>query len=159
MTDTDFDQQVNNNADDTTNSSEVEILKQKLAETELNWKRALADYKNLEKRSIEEKEATILFANALLLQKFLAVLDNFEMIEKHTDDMGLKLTVKEFKKVFKDEGIEEVETKDKDFDPNLMEAIETVEGKPNKVVEVLQNGYLYNGKLLRAARVKVGKVN
>ena len=45
-----------------------------------------------------------------------------------------------------------------EFNPELMEAIEIIEGPKNKVMEVSRKGYLLEGKVLRIAKVKVGGV-
>lgn len=125
-------------------------------ELENNWKRALADYKNLEKRVAEEREVFLTFANASLILRVLSVLDNLEMTSMHNDDEGLKMTIKEFKRILEEEGVKEINVDGKDFDSESMEAIEKVPGDENKVIEVLQKGYLFKNKVLRPARVKVG---
>ncbi len=147
----------NLNNDNKTQVDEVGVLKRQLAEMENNWKRALADYKNLEKRVIEERGELILFGVSLFAAKLLSILDSLEMLETHVNDAGLNLTIKEFKQILKSEGILEIEVLGKTFDPNNMEAIEVVEGEKDKVMGVLQKGYLFKEKLLRPARVKVGK--
>jgi molecular chaperone GrpE len=53
-------------------------------------------------------------------------------------------------------GVKEIDAQEKDFDPTVMDAIEMTEGDKNKVIEVLQKGYLLNERLIRPARVKVG---
>jgi molecular chaperone GrpE len=145
---------------------ETEKLKNKIIEIETktielenNWKRALADYQNLQKRTAEEKLNFINFANSTLIRKLLPILDNLEMTQKHLDDDGLKMIIKEYYQVLFDEGVAGIETEGKDFDPAVMEAVEMVEGPENKVISIVQKGYLLNGKLLRPARVNVGKGN
>jgi len=125
-------------------------------ELENNWKRALADYRNLEKRVAEEREMFFTFANSSLVLRILPILDNLESLVKHVDDEGLKMTIKDFKRILDEEGVKEIEAEGKDFDAELMEAIEKVEGAKDKVVEVLQKGYTMKEKILRPARVKVG---
>ena len=137
----------------------VEMMQDKLDEMENNWKRALADYKNLQKRVEEEKSEMILLSNISLVSRLIPVLDNLELMEKHLKDEGIKLIAKEFKQVLKDVGVEELDVESKDFDPAVMEAVEVVEGKEGKVLEVTQKGYKIFDKLLRPARVKVGKSN
>ena len=133
------------------------LLEERIAELENNWKRALADYKNLEKRVAEERDSLKDFANLVFVSRLLPVLDNLQMVEAHVSDDGLKYTVKEFKQILEDEGIKEINPKGEDFDATTMEAIETVEGEDGKVVEVLRNGYMLKNKSVRPARVKVGK--
>ena len=147
--------------DDKNKNEMVAHLEEKLAETENNWKRALADYKNLEKRVAEEKETFASFANSVLLMRLLPIIDNLEMLEKHVDDAGVRLITKDFRQVLEDEGVEEVIAEGESFDPSVMEATGS-EGDPNgenegaKVSEVVQKGYIFNGKLLRPAKVVVG---
>lgn len=140
-------------------TDELEVLKNKLQEMESNWKRALADYKNLVERTNKEKKDFYEFANSSLLSSFLPVFDSLEMLGKYNQDQGLQLTIKQFKQVLLDEGLKEIETLGKDYDANEMEAVEMVEGEEGKVVEELSKGFLFKGKLLRPARVKVGKGN
>ncbi|MFZ5424499.1 MAG: nucleotide exchange factor GrpE [Patescibacteria group bacterium] len=137
-------------------NDEIEQLNAKIEELENNWKRALADYINLQNRVADLKEDYISFAYSSILQRFLPILDNLEMVEKHVDDMGIKLVVKEFKQILSDEGVVEIKSENQDFDIETMEATETVEGEKGKVVEVVKKGYLYKEKLLRPAYVKVG---
>lgn len=132
-------------------------LKERISELENNWKRALADYRNLQRRTEEEKESLASFISGSIFKRILPILDNLELLEKHVDDIGLKMIVNEFRQVLTEEGITEVKAVNSDFDPQTMEAIELVEGPENKVIEVLNRGYFLKNKLLRPARVKVGK--
>src|SRR4030042_3812310 len=125
-------------------------------ELETKWKRALADYHNLEKRIDKEKEAFVKFSNAQLLASLLPVLDDLERAEKHLKDQGLSLAINKFKEVLQKENIEEIKAQGEEFNPELMEATEIVAGPKNRVVEVVNKGYLLNNKVLRVAKVKVG---
>lgn len=127
------------------------------AELEENWKRALADYQNLQKRFAKEKKNVVEFANSVLIMRLFPILDNLEIMEKHSDEEGLRMIIKEFKGVLEDEGVKQIEVEGKDFDSETMEAIESVEGKPGKVVEVIRKGYKFKNKVLRPAEVKVGR--
>ena len=62
--------------DDAINTTEEKD--QRIAELEENWKRALADYKNLERRVTEEKDVLIKFANFVFIERLIPVLDNLE---------------------------------------------------------------------------------
>ena len=136
---------------------QIKKLEERLEEMENNWKRALADYQNLQKRVIEEKEQMAIFAKETVIRHLIPSLDNFEMAKKHCEDKGFDMAIKEFFKILKELGVEEVETESKDFDAETMEAVESVEGEKNKVIEVLRKGYFLDGKLIRPARVNVGK--
>ena len=131
-------------------------IEDQIKELENNWKRALADYRNLEKRVAEEKEIFLMFANSMLILKALPVLDNLESLSSHIDDEGLKMTIKHFKQVLEEEGVKEIKSEGEKFDPEKMEAIEKVRGEEGKVIEVTQKGYAMKDKVLRPVRVKVG---
>ncbi|MFH1840712.1 MAG: nucleotide exchange factor GrpE [Candidatus Shapirobacteria bacterium] len=123
----------------------------KITDLENKWKRALADYANLEKRIEKEKEDFVKFANAQLLNKLLAILDNLELAERHLKDKGLTLAGNRFREILKEEGVEEIEVLGRNFDPELMDAVETVDGPKNKVVEVVLKGYKLYVKVLSPA--------
>jgi molecular chaperone GrpE len=134
-------------------------LNTKVSEMEGNWKRALADYKNLVDRTNKERNQFVDFANEVILSKFLSVYDSLEMLGRYNQDQGLALTIKQFGQVLKESGLEEIEALGKDYSLESMEAIEMVEGEKDKVTEVITKGFYLKSKLLRPARVKVGKGN
>ncbi|HAI62940.1 MAG: Protein GrpE [candidate division WWE3 bacterium GW2011_GWF2_41_45] len=142
--------------EDKSQKDKIETLEKKIEELEDCWKRALADYKNLEKRVQEDKESWKFFANERLIKRFLPVIDNLERLKKHMDDKGLDLIIKDLVSGLKEFGVEEINSENAEFDPMQMEALETVRGEKNKVVETVSKGYLLNNKLIRPAVVKVG---
>ena len=135
----------------------IEELEKKLSEVENNWKRSLADYSNLEKRTSEDKVQFAFYIKREIVRNFLSFLDNLEKVNEHLQDKGLELTYKDLKQTLKDMGVEEIEAKGKEFNPNLMDAVEVRKGEKNKVLEILSKGYLLNGNLLRPAKVVVGQ--
>ncbi len=139
---------------------QIKKLEERVAELENNWKRALADYKNLERRPVEEKAEFAEFANMILIQRLLPVVDNLEMLEKHISDTGLKMIVKEFKQLLEDNGVTAIESDGKSFDSQTMDCVETEECDEkghDKIVETLARGYKLKNKVLRPAKVRVGK--
>lgn len=127
------------------------LLKSQLA-------RALADYDNLRRRTEEEKSLWIKFASTTIITKLLTILDMIEKAQEHLKDQGLAIATLEFKKVLNEEGVVEILPKVGDeFDHELHEVIETVEGKDkNKISEIVVPGWKYNdGQVLRYAKVKV----
>jgi len=132
-------------------------LQEQIKNLNNKWKRALADYANLEKRVQQEKESFIKFSNAGLVDKLLAVLDDLERAEKHLKNKGLTMAVNQFRLVLKTEGVEEITALGNRFDPNSMDCVEMVKGKKNMISEVVLKGYLLNNRVLRPAKVKVGK--
>jgi len=120
-------------------------------------KRALADYQNLEKRIASEKGEWIKLANKDLLLRLLPGLDNLILAEKHTSDEGVKISIKHFLDIFTEIGVKKIETVGMDFNPEFMEAVGTVEGEGNKVIEEVRAGYVLFDTVLRPAQVVVGK--
>ncbi|MDP2671868.1 MAG: nucleotide exchange factor GrpE [bacterium] len=131
-------------------SSETEELKKQL-------QRALADYANLARRSEEEKQLVVKFANVVLIAKFLEVLDSLEAAQKVIQSEGLELVIQKLRTIFASEAVKEVELGE-EFDPAKAEAVESVAGEEDgKILEVVEKGYELNGKLIRPARVRVSK--
>lgn len=128
---------------------EVETLTQK-------WKRALADYANLERRIALEKQEFVKFSNACLVDKIIAALDTLEKAEVQLKDKGLTLGVNQLRESLKSEGLSEIPVLGEKFDPLKMDCVEMIKGEKNKVISVCQKGYLLNTKVLRPAKVKVG---
>jgi len=129
---------------------------------EERYKRARADYINLERRVRSQQEEFVKFANSVLVLKLLPVLDDLEKAASKADE-GLTLVLKNFQEVLKSEGVEEIKVKKGDeFDPNIMEGLqhgntEDIEAqKVIEVVEVIRKGYKMKEKILRPVQVKVG---
>jgi len=120
-------------------------------------KRALADYQNLEKRISEEKTNWIKSSNKDLILRLLPGLDSLLLALKHTEDEGVRLSVKHFLDTIESEGVKKIETEGQDFDPNLMEAVGTAPGDEGKVFEEVRAGYTLNNQVIRPAQVIVGK--
>src|SRR4030042_4393533 len=91
-------------------NQELEALKKQVEELTNNWKRAVADYRNLEARMTKEKEEWVKFSNAALLLPLLEVLDDLERAAAHLKDNGLNLVIEKFKRVLKGNGVEELKT-------------------------------------------------
>lgn len=135
---------------------ELNIAEQKAQENEEKYKRALADYHNLQKRTQDERLELIRSSNKDLLLRILTVLDTLMMASQHIQDKNLEVTINHFIDILKSEGVTRIETVGRDFDPMLMEAIATDEGEEGKVINEVRAGFLLNEKLLRAAQVTVG---
>jgi len=120
-------------------------------------KRTLADYQNLQKRVVADQQDFVKFANAVLLTKLLPALDDLEKTQEHLKNAGLQLTIDKFKSVLQAEGISEIKLLNTVFDPKTAECVELIPGKKDYIIEIVQTGYALQGRVLRPARVKVGK--
>lgn len=138
----------------------IEDLKSQIEILDGSWKRAVADYQNLEKRVAKEREDFIKFSNLIILSKLINLLENLEKAQSHLKDAGLDIVAKELKNIISDQGVSEVAVKVGDeFDPHLAECVEVVSGEAdNKIIEVLAKGYIIGGRVIRAAKVKVSKL-
>lgn len=141
----------------TKKDEEVEELKIKVAELEDQLLRAVADYRNLEKRIEDEKREFVKYANRELLLRLIPAFDTLFLAEKFVADEGIKLTIKHLQESLKEVGVERVNALNQDFDAQVMEVVSTAEGDDGKVLEELRPGYTLNGKLVRPAQVVVGK--
>lgn len=137
---------------------EIQQFQQRIDELDGNWKRALADYKNLEFRTEKAVRDALVFGNKNLISRLLKILDDLGLaIEHHPDQTWAKLTRDEMKTILTDEGVSEIEVLGKPFNPNEMECIGKAEGEENTVVKIVQTGYKIHDQILRPVRVEVGK--
>lgn len=133
--------------------NENEELKNQLA-------RALADYDNLRKRVERERGELVQSSSARIVSNLLPIIDMLLNAQNHLQDSGLAIVVQELKEVLKQEGYIEIVTNQGDeFDANLHEAIDTIDGEDEgKIAEILENGWKRtDGFIVRPTKVKVYK--
>ena len=143
----------------------VAALEQSLAEARDQVLRARAEEENTRRRAARDAENARKFALTKFAGELLPVIDNFERaLEAAADDSavyeGLDLSMKLLSGVLEKAGIEVVDPIGEPFDPTYHEAMATVDkpdAEPGSVTEVIQKGYVLNGRLLRAAMVLVAK--
>ena len=158
-------------ANETIMQSEIESLTLKLYDTEkerdeLRDKlvRTIAEFENMRKRNLKEKEEMLTYANERLLFKMLEVLDDINAAvdaAQKTPDMdallkGLEMIAQKASKQFDDFGVKPMEVNQgDDFDVNLHDAMMHIPSDipDGKVYQVLQPGYMMYDKVLRHARV------
>jgi molecular chaperone GrpE len=147
---------------------ELEKCQKEKADFLAGWQRARADFLNYKKEEIERIEEILKYANEELILKFLPILDNFYLVEKKIPEnlkkeenvKGILQLKNQFLDFLKKQGVQELKTIGKKFDPNFHEATEMVEAKNVEsgiILEETQKGYLLHGKVLRPAKVKVAK--
>jgi molecular chaperone GrpE len=122
-----------------------------------SFKRSRADYLNLEKRVGDERASIIKYANENLIIKLLPIVDALEEAVKKEKVDGVALILKDFNSLLSDLGVLEIKAEGETFDPAFHEAVDVTKGEENKVVEVVRKGYTLHDKVLRPARVLVGK--
>lgn len=129
---------------------------EKYANLEEAYKRSVADYANLSRRTEEDKIKMIKFANEVLIMKLINVLDDMEESQKHLNDDGVGKIIVKFKKILEDEGLAQVDESIIVFDPTIHEAMDSVDGEAGIIVKTIRKGYLLNDKVIRPALVSVG---
>ena len=142
---------------------EVATLQAELADLRDRSIRTLADFENYRRRSERERDDLRRFAVADSLREMLPVVDNLERALAAggtVEDLklGVELTLRQFKDLLRQRGIEEVRAIGEPFDPALHEAVAREEAAGVSVPTVtaeLQRGYTIHGRLLRPALVKV----
>jgi molecular chaperone GrpE len=125
--------------------------------------RARAEFDNARKRAERDRLEFVQFAAMDLVRNLLPVLDDFERAMKvETADAnyakGIELIYQRFYDVLKKAGLEPIETSGKPFDPNFHEAVQRVptdDAEDQAILDELQRGYNFKGKLLRPAWVRV----
>lgn len=139
------------------------VPKQEYDELEDRYKRILAEFENFKKRSGKERE--VLYNSILsdVVEVILPVVDNLENAAKiETQDeeykKGVELVLKQLKDVLKSKGVEEIETVGKTFDPELHEAVSSIQDDNLGVQEIAQEyrkGYKIGNRVIRHSMVVV----
>lgn len=143
--------------------TELEALKNQVAQQEDKYLRLAAEYDNYRRRTAKEKESIWSEAKADAAVAFLPVYDNLERaLKQETADeaykKGVEMTMNQLKSVLEKLGITEIDAQGKPFDPTLHNAVMHVEDEnfgENTVAEVFQAGFMLGEKVIRFAMVKV----
>ena len=148
---------------------ETERLRQKMAEMSDSYLRLRAEFDNYKKRTIKEKADLIKSAGEGVFLNIIPLVDDFERglqaAEKATeiDSMkeGMSLIYGKFVKFLEQNGVKEIDTKDKKFDTDYHEAITAIpaasEEQKGMVVDCVQKGYTLYDKVIRFAKVVVAQ--
>jgi molecular chaperone GrpE len=159
----------------TASVDEISSLKQtirdldaKAAQNYDRYLRALAELENFKKRTARDRADLIRAAGEDILSEILPVIDNLERTLEHLNENadpskileGVALIKKQFLKALEKAGVTRIDQVPAPFNPEIHQALQRVEDKnvaDDTVVEILQSGYLLNGKVVRPAMVKVVK--
>lgn len=150
------------------NKHEEEILKlnELLGAEKEKSMRIQAEMMNFRKRKEEEVQTIRKYANEDILKNLVNIVDNFERaLSMETEEnkeflKGFQMIKTNILNILNDNGVSEIECLNVPFDPNYHQAVltEACDGvEPGVVIEVLQKGYMYKDKVLRASMVKVSE--
>ncbi|MDQ6625474.1 MAG: nucleotide exchange factor GrpE [Verrucomicrobiota bacterium] len=128
--------------------------------------RSQADFDNFKKRATREKEEAIKYANSSLLERLIAIVDNFELGlsaaraegEGSAIYSGMSMVLKQLTDFLADNGLQPIAAEGQKFDPNQHEAIahEASHSIPEgTVIRQTRRGYRLKDRLLRPSSVVV----
>jgi len=150
-------------------TKEIEELKMQIDEQKDKHLRLLAEFENFKKRTIREKLDIMNSAAQDTMTALLPVLDDFDRAKKVAEDdgseehfsEGVNLVYQKLYGVLTQKGLKPMETNNNDFDPELHEAITDIPAPTpelkGKVIDTIDKGYFLNDKIIRHAKVVVGK--
>jgi len=163
-------EETNGTENETEEVDEVTELKQQVGELKDKYMRLFAEFENYKKRTVREKIDWMKTASQDTLSALLPVLDDFDRAKKFAegDDgkgeglgEGINLLYQKLYNILKTKGLEPMESTGEAFDSELFEAITEIpaptEDLKGKVVDTIEKGYKLNDKIIRHAKVVVGK--
>ncbi|HVW66816.1 MAG TPA: nucleotide exchange factor GrpE [Candidatus Peribacteraceae bacterium] len=126
--------------------------------------RAQADLQNAKARVERESDELRKFAGEQMIRRMLPTLDNFQRafqhvpaeLQSHEWVKGVAAIEQDLMKQMNDAGLTRMQSLDVHVDPAKHEVLMTGSGEEGKVIEVFEEGYELNGKVLRPAKVRVG---
>ena len=142
---------------------QIESQKVQIDETEDRLKRVAAEFDNYKKRNTKERDGMYNSLVADIISNFLPVIDNLEKaVATETKDeeykKGIELVLKQFKDVLTARGIVEIEAVGNTFDPELHEAVSSVQDETKGEKEIVQEyrkGYMIGSRVIRHSMVIV----
>ena len=143
--------------------NEMQQVQQELEEITDRYKRVLAEFENHKKRSQKERDSLYNMILADIIENMLPILDNLEnAVKVETKDeefkKGIELVLKQFQDTLKTKGVEEIKTVGETFDPELHEAVSSVQDDTKGEKEIVQEyrkGYRIGTKVIRHSMVVV----
>jgi molecular chaperone GrpE len=155
--------------DDLADESELDKKQQELNEMRDKYLRLVAEFDNFKKRTAKERIELMQTANKEVIISLLDVLDDSERAAKQIENAsdinavkdGVSLVFNKLKSTLQAKGLKPMESLHTEFNPDLHDAITEIpapsEELKGKVIDDMQKGYYLNDKLIRHAKVIVGK--
>lgn len=150
-------------------AAELEETKIELAEAKDKYLRLFAEFDNFKKRNTKERFELMNTAAQSTLNKIIPVLDDFDRAKKSAEDEstaeqlsdGVQMVYNKLYSTLSNLGLTPMETTGEDFDPEIHEAITEIpapsEEMKGKIIDTVEKGYKLNDKIIRFAKVVVGK--
>lgn len=139
------------------------VPKQDYDELDDRYKRILAEFENYKKRNAKEREGLYNSILSDIIEVLLPIVDNLEnAVKVETSDesykQGVELVLKQFKDVLTSKGVEEIKSLGETFDPELHEAVSSVQDDSKGEKEIVQEyrkGYKIGSRVIRHSMVVV----
>jgi molecular chaperone GrpE len=150
-------------------ASELDVLKKELEEQKEKFIRLYADFDNFKRRNAKERVELIQTAGREVIQSLLEVMDDCDRAERQiqkSDDVaqikeGIQLVFAKLRNTMQSKGVKEMKTIGEEFNADFHEAITEIpvpdDNMKGKVVDEVEKGYTLNDKIIRFAKVVVGK--
>jgi|TARA_Y100000389_G_C17368448_1_gene467658 molecular chaperone GrpE len=150
-------------------NSEKSAIKEINIDFKDKYIRLYSEFENYRKRTAKEKIDIITNSSEKVLKEILPVLDDFERAISNNKNVneasaikeGIELIHNKFYKILTNQGLSPMESIEKDFDPDIHEAITKIPAPKDKmkgkVIDVIEKGYTLNEKVIRFAKVVVGE--
>jgi molecular chaperone GrpE len=150
------------------NGEEIEKLRAEVAELKDKHLRMVAEFDNFRRRTAKERLELVQTAGKDTIQSLLVVLDDMDRAAKQLENTkdnllkeGVSLVFNKLRATLQQKGLKAMEAKNEEFNPDLHEAITEIpaptEEMKGKIIDVVEAGYYLNDKLIRHAKVVVGK--
>ena len=153
--------------DEMTEDSALDKLEAEIQEQKDKYLRLYAEFDNYKRRTSKERLELVQTAGKEVIQSLLEVMDDADRAEKqlnHTDDLkqireGINLVFHKLSSTLQNRGLKEMQSIGTPFNPDIHEAITEIPmpGNEGKVVDQVEKGYFLNDKIIRFAKVVVGK--
>ena len=148
--------------------AQIDNLNQQVTGLNDRYLRQVAEFDNFRRRNAKERVELIQTAGKDVITDLLVVLDDSERAQKQMESTvdanlvkeGVQLVFSKLRTTLSGKGLKPMESIGKEFDPDLHEAITEIEAgeeMKGKVVDEVQKGYYLNDKIIRFAKVVVGK--
>lgn len=142
--------------------AKLEELEKRLKEMEEYAKRLKAEYENFREEVAREKQEIIKNASEYIVSKLIPILDDFERALKHAKNdetfvKGVEIIYKRLMNTLENEGLSRIEIGEKfnPFEHEAVEKIETEDVEEYTILEKIENGYKFHGRVIKPAKVKV----
>lgn len=147
-----------------------EDLQKQIDEYKSGWQRAVADYKNLQRETVEKRSEWVRMSELQILEEFIPVYNNLKKAFSHQPEegeekkwqnwaQGIGYIMKQYGDIIKNHQVDEIKTVGEIFNPNLHDAMGEEESDlpEGTIVREMEAGYTMAGKVIKPAKVIIAK--